>query len=81
MRAVLIPLPSDAVCQLDVFRHDCDPLCMDGAQVGVLKEAYQVCLQGLLECYNGPTLKLHVLLPQVLGNLSHQSLEWQLPDE
>ena len=79
--AVLIPLPSDAACQLNIFQHDCDPLRVDGAQVGVLKEAYQVCLRGLLECYNGPTLKLYVFLSQVLGNLPHQSLERQLPDE
>ena len=34
----LVPLPSDATCQLDVFRHYRDPLGVDGAQVGVLKE-------------------------------------------
>ncbi|CAH2319070.1 trans-1,2-dihydrobenzene-1,2-diol dehydrogenase [Pelobates cultripes] len=27
---------------LDVFGHDCDPLSVDGAQVGILKETHQV---------------------------------------
>ena len=31
VRTVLIPLPSDAACQLDIFRHDCDSLRMNGA--------------------------------------------------
>ena len=35
---LLVPLPSDVACQLDIFRHNCDPLCVDGSQVGVLKE-------------------------------------------
>ena len=35
---LLIPLPSDAACQLNVFWHYRDPLWVNGAQVGVLKE-------------------------------------------
>ena len=45
---LLVPLPSDAACQLNVFWHDCDPLRMDGTKVGVLKEAHQISLRGLL---------------------------------
>ena len=37
---LLIPLPSDAVCQLDVLGHYGDPFGMDSAKVGVLKEAH-----------------------------------------
>ena len=81
VRTVLIPLPSDAACQLDIFRHDCDPLGVYGVQVGVLKEADQVCLRGLLERYDGPTLESYIFLPQILGNFPHKSLERQLPDE
>ena len=35
---LLVPLPSDAAGKLDVFGHNSYPFCMDGAQVGVLKE-------------------------------------------
>ena len=35
-----IPLPSDAMCQLDVLGHDGDPFGVDGAKVGVLKETH-----------------------------------------
>ena len=35
---LLVPLPSDAACQLDILGHNGDPLCVDGTQVGVLKE-------------------------------------------
>ena len=78
---LLIPLPSDAACQLDIFWHDGDPFCVDRTKVSILEEAYQVCLRGLLQCYDGPTLKVNTHLAEVLGNLSHQSLKWQLPDE
>ena len=53
---------------------------MHGAKVGVLQEAYQVCLQGLLQYHYHPTLESDVYLAEVLSKLSHQSLEWQLPD-
>ena len=40
IRTVLVPLPSNAACQLYVFQHDHDPPGMDGTKVGVLKEAH-----------------------------------------
>ena len=33
---------TDASCQVNVFGHDGDSLCMDGTQVGVFKESHQV---------------------------------------
>jgi hypothetical protein len=53
---------------------------MDGAQVGVLKEANQVGLAGLLESHDSGALEPQVGL-EVLGNLPHQALEGQLADE
>ena len=44
----LSPLSSDSPCQLDVLWHDGDTLGVDGAQVGVLEQADQVSLAGLL---------------------------------
>ena len=31
---------TDASCQLNVFGHDGDSLCMNGTQVGILKEPH-----------------------------------------
>ena len=66
--------------QLDVLGHDCDTLGMDGIQVGVLKETYQVSLRCLLESDDSWRLESEVSL-EVLSNFSHQTLEWQLADE
>ena len=78
---VLRPLSPDPLHQLDIFGHNCYPLCVHHTKVGILKEAYQVCLQGLLQRHYCPTLESDVYLAKVLSKLSHQSLEWQLPDE
>ena len=43
------PLPADAAGQLDVLGHDGHALGVDRAQVGVLEEADQVGLRGLLQ--------------------------------
>lgn len=45
----LSALATDSPGKLDVFRHDGDTLGVDGAQVGVFKQAHQVCLTGLLQ--------------------------------
>ena len=76
----LSPLAADPPGQLDVLGHDGDPLGVDGAQVGVLEEADQVGLAGLLEGHDGGALEPEVGL-EVLGDLSHQALEGQLADE
>ena len=78
---VLRPLSPDLPRQLDIFGHYGYPLSVHGTKVGILQEAYQVCLQGLLQCHYHPTLESDVYLAEVLSKLSHQSLEWQLPDE
>jgi hypothetical protein len=71
---------TDTTGQLDVLGHDGDPLGVDGAQVGVLEEANQVSLAGLLEGHDGRRLKPQVGL-EVLGDLTDQTLEWQLADQ
>ena len=76
----LRPLAADSPGQLDVLGHDGDPLGVDGAQVGVLKETNQVGLAGLLESHDGRALEPQVGL-EVLGNLSDQALEGELADE
>ena len=76
----LSTLSTDPPGQLDVLGHDGDPLGMDGAQVGVLKQANKVGLAGLLKGHDSRALEPQVSL-EVLGNLSDQALEGQLADE
>ena len=77
---ILSTLATDAAGQLDILGHDGHTLGMDGAQVGVLKETDEVSLGGLLEGHDSRGLEAKVSL-EVLGNLTNQALERQLPDE
>ena len=77
---ILSSLSSDSSGKLDVLGHDGDPLGVDGAQVGVLEETDQVSLAGLLERHDSRRLEPQISL-EVLGNFSHQTLEWQFSDE
>jgi histone H3 len=76
----LCTFSSDSSCQLDVFWHNRDPLCVDGAQIGVFEETNQVSLGGFLQGSDGCALESQVGL-EILGDLSYQSLEGQLSDE
>ena len=58
----------------------CDALCVSRATVGVLEKSDEVGLAGLLEGHDGAGLEPEVGL-EVLGDLSDESLEWQLSDE
>ena len=53
---------------------------MDGAQVGVLKQANEVGLGGLLESKDGGRLETKVSF-EVLGDLANETLEWELANE
>ena len=53
---------------------------MDGAQVGVLEEGDEVCLDGLLKRTDGGALEAQVGL-EVLRDLTNQALEGELADE
>jgi len=79
-RPCLSALATDAACQLDVLGHDGDALGVDGAQVGVLEQAHQVGLGGLLQGQDGGGLEAQVGL-EVLGDLTHQALEGELADQ
>ena len=73
-------LSTDTASQLDVLGHDGDTLGVDGAQVGVLEQTNQVSLAGLLQSHDGGALEAQVSL-EVLGDFTHQTLEWQLADQ
>ena len=53
---------------------------MDGAQVGVLKQSNKVSLAGLLKSHDSRALEPQVSL-EVLGDLSHQTLEGHLEEK
>ena len=74
------PLSADPSGELDVLRHDGDPLGVNGAQVGVLKQTDEVGLNRFLNSHDGGTLEPKVGL-KVLGNLPHETLERQLAEE
>ena len=76
----LSALAADATGQLDVLGHDGHTLGVDSSQVGVLKEAHQVGLSSLLEGQHSAALEAQVSL-EVLGDLTNQALEGQLPDQ
>ena len=78
--SILGPLPSDPPGELDVLGHDGDPLGMDGAEIGVLKQANEVRLSSFLEGPNGGRLEPEISL-EVLGNFPNETLEGQLADE
>ena len=79
-RGSLSSLSTDPPGQLDVLGHDGHTLGVDGAQVGVLKQTNEVSLASLLEGHDSRGLEPEVSL-EVLGDLSHQTLEGQLADE
>ena len=77
-------LAADAACELHVPGHDCDALGVDGAQVGVLEQADEVGLGGLLEGEEGKGLDAEVVAVggfEVGGDLADEALEGALPDE
>ena len=70
-------LTTNATSKVDVFGHDGDALGMDGAQVGVLEQANQVSLSGLLECHDSGALEAEIGL-EILGDLADETLERKL---
>lgn len=76
----LSALAPDPARQLNVLRHDGDTFGVDGAQIGVLEEAHQVRLAGLLQSHDRRTLETKIGL-EVLSYLTHEPLEGQLADQ
>lgn len=76
----LCPLAPDTASKLDILGHDGYTLSVDGTQVGVLEETYEVGLASLLEGHDAGGLESKVSL-EVLGDLTDKPLEGQLPQE
>ena len=73
----LSPYPAS---QLDVSGHDGYSLSVDGTQITIFKQTHQVRFASLLQRADGGTLELQVGL-EILGDLPHQPLERQFPDQ
>jgi hypothetical protein len=81
---ILVALAADAAGKLHVVWHDGDALCVDGAQVGVLEQADEVCLGGLLDGEDGgglPSIVAAVGGFEARGDLAEEALEGALLDE
>ena len=79
-RCGLSAFTADTSGQLNVFRHNGDPLGVDGAQVGVFEKTDQVGFASFLQSHHGRALEAKVRL-EVLRDFAHQTLERQLSDE
>ena len=73
----LSPYPAS---QLDVSGHDGYSLSVDGTQISIFKQAHQVRFASLLQRTDGGTLEPQVGF-EILGDLPHQPLERQFPDQ
>jgi len=79
-KANLRTLSTDTTGELNVLRHDCDTLGVNGTQVGILEQSNKISLRGLLESQHGTALESKIAL-EILGNFTNQTLEGQLADE
>ena len=76
----LCTFTTDTSGQLDVLGHNGDSLGVDGAQVGVFEESYQVCFGSLLKGHDGGGLEAEIGL-EVLCDFTNQPLEGQFSDQ
>ncbi|KAM7254329.1 hypothetical protein ACFE04_032011 [Oxalis oulophora] len=60
--------------------HDSNPLSMNSAKIGILKESNKVSLCSLLESGDGTALKPQISL-EILSDLSDKPLERKLPNQ
>ena len=68
--------------KLHVLGHDGDALCVNGAQVGILKQSNKVSFRSLLEGKYSRALETQVVcLLDFKTNLSYQTLEWRLANQ
>ena len=73
-------LSPDSSCQQYVLQHDGNSPGVDGTQVGVIKQPDKVRLCCFLETQYRRRLEPQVCL-EILGDLPHQPLKRQFPDE
>ena len=75
---LLQPIPSpNSTRELHIFRHDGHPFRVDGAQIGILKQANQVSFRSFLERGNGRTLPTVRIMGKLRLNLPYQTSKGQ----
>ena len=79
-QALLRSLAPNSPGQLHILWHDSDSPCVNGAQVGVLKEPNKIRLCRLLKSQHGGALESQVGL-EILSDFTHKPLEGQLSDQ
>lgn len=62
---------------MDVFGHNGNTFGVDGAQIGILKQANQISLGSLLESHNCGALEAEIGL-EILGDFADETLERKL---
>jgi len=77
-RNCLSTLSSNPTRKLDILWHNCNPLGMYRAQIGIFEQADQISFDSLLESKNSGALEAKIGL-EILGNFPNQTLEGQLP--
>ncbi|KAF4373900.1 hypothetical protein F8388_007806 [Cannabis sativa] len=76
----LSSLASNPTSQLNILRHDRNPLGVNGAQIGVFEQTHQVSLCSLLKSRHSTRLESKIGL-EILSDFPNQSLEWKLTDQ
>jgi hypothetical protein len=76
----LCSFSTDSSGELNILGHDGDSFCVDGTQIGILEETDEISFAGLLKGHDSRPLESEVSL-EILSNLTHKTLEWQLADE
>jgi len=79
-RTHLRTLSTDTTSKLNILGHNSNPLRMNRTQIGILKKTNKVRLSSLLKGQNRRSLETKIGL-EVLGDLTHKTLEGQLADE
>ncbi|KYN36183.1 hypothetical protein ALC56_09461 [Trachymyrmex septentrionalis] len=71
---------ANSPCQLYIFWHDRDTFGVNGAQIRVFEQAYQVSFRRFLKGTYSGALKAQIGL-EILCDFTNQTLERQFPDE
>ena len=66
--------------KLNILGHDGNTLGVNGAQVGILKQANKVSFGSFLKSKDGRSLEAQVVF-EILGNLTNQTLEGELANQ
>ena len=70
----------DAMGQLNVLRHDGDPLCINSTQVSITEQSHEIILSSGLDGVGCFCSKVKICL-EVLSDFPDQTKKWQLSQQ